>query len=69
MGCIIKVIFEYITSDSISIFITLPCPQEPTLDGIWKSTGDDIMFENMVKLFSKHEFKFIGNGVYYKSNT
>ncbi len=62
-------IFEYITSDSISIFITLPCPQEPTLDGRWEDIRDDIMFEKMVRLLNKYEFKPVGDGFYYKSYT
>lgn len=61
-------IFEYIVSNSISIFITLPCPQEPRLDGMWKNTGDNVMFEKMVRLLNKHEFKPVGDdGCYYKS--
>jgi len=62
-------IFEYITSDTVNIFIILPCPQEPTLDGRWKNTGDNIMFEKIVKLLSKHKFKPVGDGFYYKSYT
>ncbi len=62
-------IFEYVTSDSISILITLPCPQEPTLDERWKNIEDDIMFEKMVSLLNKHEFKPVGEGFYYKSYT
>ncbi len=62
-------IFEYVTSDSISIFITLPCPQEPNLNGKWENIRDDIMFEKMVKLLNKHKFKPIGKGFYYKSYT
>lgn len=62
-------IFEYVTGDSTSLFITLPCPQEPSQDGRWKNIGDDIMFEKMVGLLNKHEFKPVGEGFYYKSYT
>ena len=62
-------IFEYVTSDLISIFITLPCPQEPNSDGTWKNVRDDIMFEKMVRLLNKHEFKSVCNGFYYKLYT
>lgn len=62
-------IFEYVTSDSISIFITLPCPQEPTLNGDWENISDDNMFDKMVRLINKHEFKPVGKGFYYKSYT
>lgn len=63
-------IFEYVTSDLTSIFIILPCPQEPTSDGRWQNVKDDIMFEKMVSLLNKHEFKPIGKeGFYYKSYT
>ena len=62
-------IFEYITSDPISIFITLPCPQVPISDGRWESIRDDNIFEKMVRLLNKHKFKLVGNGFYYKLNT
>lgn len=62
-------IFGYIISDLTSIFITLPCPQEPNSDGIWKNVRDDIMFEKMIRLLNKHEFKSVGNGFYYKLYT
>lgn len=62
-------IFEYITSDAIGMFITLPCPQEPTSSGTWKDTGDDIMFKKMIRLLNKHEFKPVGDGFYYKPCT
>lgn len=62
-------IFGYITSDLTSIFITLPCPQEPNSDGTWKNIRDDIMFEKMTRLLNKHEFKSVGNGFYYKLYT
>ncbi len=63
-------IFEYVTSDLTSIFIILPCPQEPTSDERWQNVKDDIMFEKMVSLLNKHEFKPIGKeGFYYKSYT
>lgn len=62
-------IFECVTGDQISIFITLPCPQKPTLDGRWKNIRDDIMFEKMVRLLNKHKFKPVGDGFYYKSYT
>lgn len=62
-------IFGYVTSDLTSIFITLPCPQEPASDGMWKNIRDDIMFEKMVRLLNKHEFKSVGNGFYYKLYT
>lgn len=62
-------IFKYVTSDLTSIFITLPCPQEPTLGGRWQNIRDDIMFEKMVRLLNKHEFKPVGEGFYYKSYT
>lgn len=62
-------IFEYITSDIVNIFITLPCPQKPTSDGKWKNTGDNIMLEKMVKLLNKHKFEPVGDGFYYKSYT
>lgn len=60
-------LFEYVTSGLISIFITLPCPQEPHLDAMWKNTGDEVMLKKMIRLLDKHEFKPIGNeGCYYK---
>ncbi len=62
-------IFEYVTSDSTSIFITLPCPQEPKLNGNWENIRDDVMFEKMVRLLNKHKFKPVGDGFYYKSYT
>lgn len=63
-------LFEYATSDLTSVFITLPCPQEPTLDGKWENISNDNMFEQMVSLLNKHEFKSVGKeGFYYKLYT
>ena len=62
-------IFEYVTSDLTSIFITLPCPQEPSSNGIWENVRNDNMFEKMIRLLNKHEFKSVGNGFYYKLYT
>ena len=63
----LREIFEYITSDQISIIITLPCPQNPISGGRWGNTGDEIMLEKMVKLLNKQKYKFLEDGVYYKS--
>lgn len=63
-------IFEYVTSDLTSIFITIPCPQEPISEGKWENVRDNNMFKSMVKLLEKHDFKSVGDeGFYYKSYT
>lgn len=60
-------IFEYITSEASRIFITLPCPQEPDKNGRWNNTCNKEMFDNMIKILEKHNFKSIGEyGCYYK---
>ena len=60
-------IFEYITSETSHIFITLPCPQEPDKKGRWNNTCNEEVLDNMIKILEKHDFKSIGeHGCYYK---